>query len=940
MQQIPKIEEKILKFWKKNNIFEKSVKQRQGRPHFSFYDGPPFATGLPHYGHILSSVSKDLVPRYFTMRGFKVERRWGWDCHGLPIENIVEAQLGIKNKVEIEKDIGKFNQACSQAVSKYVKDWEKMVHRIGRFVDFDNSYKTMDNEYMESVWWAFKDLWKRNLVYEGYRTSLYCPRCATPLSNFEIAMDNSYKDEEDDSVYVFFKNKNTKNEYFLVWTTTPWTLLANVVLAVDPKLTYVKVKFEGKVLILAEAKLSLLGKGSKVIKKIKGRDLEGLKYEPIFPQPELKKDGYKVVSADFVSAEDGSGIVHIAPAFGAEDYELGQEKGLPMFSNVDEEGKFIDGQWNGQGVWESNDQVIDYLKNKGHLFKKEKVVHSYPFCWRCETKLIYKVQKNWFIKVTAFKDNLLKANQKIGWHPNHLKKGRFGKGLETAPDWNVSRNRYWGNPIPIWKCKKCDQVDVIGSYAELKKKSGKVLKNYHRPHIDKVTYKCKCGGKMVRIEDVFDCWVESGSMPFAELHYPFENKKKFEERFPADFISEYIAQTRGWFYTLHVLAVGLFNKPSFLNAVTTGTIMAEDGGKLSKSKRNFPDPWKLLEKYPMDALRLYLMVSPLMLAENLNFSEKGVSEVYRRDILTLWNSFGFFNIYRPKNFKPKKRLGSSNKLDMWVLSRINSFNQKIVDLMDNYEITKSARLIDHFIEDLSNWYIRRSRRRFQKPENKKEHDQAAQVLYYLLLRLSKIAAPFIPFITESIYLQLKDSKDKQSIHLCNYPEVNKKFINPSLESKMDKVREIITLALAKRAEARIKIRQPLSKLTINNKQIVNDKELVELIKDEVNIKQVDFGRTLELDIKITEQLRTEGTIRELIRFVQGMRKDGGLKPGQSINLFYSTNSKLEGILKKYKKEVEQEVTAKKMEAGSKKQGLLIDKEVKLDKQKIWLGIKK
>ncbi len=938
---LPKNEEKILKFWQKNKIFEKSVKQRDGQPDFSFYDGPPFATGLPHYGHILSSVSKDIVPRYFTMRGFKVERRWGWDCHGLPIENIVEADMGIKSKVEIEKDINKFNRACCQAVLKYAKEWKKMVHRIGRFVNLDKAYKTMDNEYMESVWWAFKELWQKKLVYEGYRTSLYCPRCVTPLSNFEVAMDNSYKNEEDDSVYVFFKNKNTKNEYFLVWTTTPWTLLANVVLAVDPKLTYIKAEFGNKVLILAESRLSVLRDGYKIIEKIKGKDLEGLEYEPVFPQSELEKDGYKVVAADFVSDEDGSGIVHIAPAFGAEDYELGQEKGLPMFSNVDEEGKFTDGQWKGEGVWQANDKVIKYLKDKGHLLKTEKVVHSYPFCWRCDTKLIYKVQKNWFIRVSAIKDDLLKANQKINWHPAHLKKGRFGKGLETAPDWNISRSRYWGNPIPIWKCQKCEQVDIMGSFAELKKKSGKTLKDYHRPYIDQITYKCRCGGQMTRIPDVFDCWVESGSMPFAELHYPFENKEKFEKRFPADFISEYIAQTRGWFYTLHVLAVGLFNKPSFINSVTTGTILNEKGEKLSKSRKNFPDPWELLKKYPMDALRLYLMTSSLMLAENLNFSEKGVAEVYRRNVLTLWNSFTFFDLYSSKNLIAAKTVKPSNKLDAWIVSKINSFNQEMINLMDNYEITRAARLIDAFIEDMSNWYIRRSRTRFQKPASKQEHSEAAQILGYVLLMFSKIAAPFIPFVTEEIYLHLKDKKDKESIHLCDYPKPDKKLIDSGLEQEMKQVREVVALALAKRADAGLKVRQPLKRLMVNNRRVVEDEELNDLIRQEVNVKEVVFGKEVKLDTKITDELKTEGMIRDLIRFVQGLRKDGGLKPGQKINLYYSSDAKLEKLIKDNQEEIKQEVTAKSIELKpKKKEKFLAEKQVNLDNQKIWLGIER
>ncbi len=939
---LAKNEKKILKFWDKNKVFEKSVSQRKGRPAFSFYDGPPFATGLPHYGHILSSVSKDLVPRYKAMRGYHVERRWGWDCHGLPIENIIEKEMGIKSKAEIEKDIAGFNRASRNAVLRYAREWRKMVRRIGRFVDFDNSYKTMDNNYIESVWWAFSQLWKKGLVYQDYRTSLYCPRCVTPLSNFEIAMDNSYKDEEDDSVYVYFKRKD-KDEYFLVWTTTPWTLLANVALAANPKLTYLRVKFQDKVLILAESRLDILEGNYKVIEKIKGKELEGIGYEPIFYQEEIGDEGYKVVLADFVSADDGSGLVHIAPSFGTEDFELGRELNLPTYTNVDEEGKFSQGEWEGRNVWEANDDIIKFLEKNNHLFKKERVVHSYPFCWRCETKLIHKVEKNWFIKISAFKDDLLEANQKINWHPSHLKKGRFGKGLETAPDWNISRSRYWGNPIPIWQCDKCDEIKIIGSFKKLKELSGKALKDYHRPFIDKVTFKCeKCKGRMNRIPDVFDCWVESGSMPFAELHYPFENKKKFEERFPADFISEYIAQTRGWFYTLHVLAVGLFNKPSFLNAVTTGVIWAENGTKMSKSKGNFPDPWKIIEKYSVDALRLYLMSSPLMLCENLNFSEKGVEEAYRKNILTLWNSLSFFDLYSPKKFKPEARVKASNKLDAWILSRINSFNQEMIDLMDKYQVTKAARSIENFVEDFSNWYIRRSRPRFQKPENKKQKEEASQTFYSILLNLSKLIAPFTPFIAEEVYLQLRIGKDKESVHLCDYPKPNKSLIDENLEKKMKNLREIVASALAKRAEKGIKVRQPLRKLTITNKLISQDKELVDLIKEEVNVKEVVFGKNIKLDTKITSDLESEGMIRDLIRFIQGMRKDAGLKPGQLAYFRYSAGeSELRNLIQKNLEEIKKEVSAKKIEAGpKKKETFLVEKEIKLNGHNFWLGIRK
>jgi isoleucyl-tRNA synthetase len=903
-QSLPKMEEEILKFWDENKIFEKSLKERKDSPLYSFYDGPPFATGLPHHGHLLASTSKDVVPRYWTMKGFRVPRRWGWDTHGLPIENIIEKKLGYQGKKEIEENIEKFNAEAKKTVLQFADEWRKTIRRIGRWVDFDNSYKTMDNDFIESVWWGFKELHNKGLVYKDSRISLYCPRCCTPLSNFEIAMDNSYKDVKDASVFVKIKASGRSDTFFLVWTTTPWTLPANVALAVNPEADYVTANIAGKKIILAEKRLEVIEEKLEVIEKMKGKDLVDLEYEPIFPHD--ISGGYKVVSGDFVSLEDGSGIVHIAPAFGEDDFRIRKENNLPIIENVDEEGKFKDGEWAGKNVWDVNFEILKFLNEKGFVYKKENISHSYPFCHRCDTKLIYMAQPAWFIKVSEIKEKLMLENEKINWHPKHLKNGRFGKGLETAPDWNVSRSRYWGNPMPIWKCEKCEEYKIVGSFKELEELSGKKLKDYHRPFVDEIKFNCeKCQGEMRRILDVFDCWVESGSMPFAEFHYPFENKEEFEKRFPAQFISEYIAQTRGWFYTLHVLAVGLFGQPAFVNAVTTGTIAGSDGKKMSKSQGNFTDPNVLIEKYGADAFRFYLMQSSLMEAENLNFSDKDLDEVYRGIFRMLWNSYSFFVLYaNVDNFSAEKEEDKKivNLLDRWIISELNELVKEFNEQMENYELAKSARLFFPFIDNLSNWYIRRSRRRFWKSESDEDKKQAYETLHYVLLELSKLMAPFTPFISEEIY---KNLSGKESVHLADFPKAKEVWINKDLNDKMQVVRRFVNMGLAVRAKAGLKVRQPLAELRINEEL---DRELIELIRDEVNVKQINFYSFIEheagfttaeegkwmmgLDTRVTEELKLEGQARELIRHIQEMRKKANFEVDNRIMLSYAGGSEL------------------------------------------------
>ena len=943
MNQIPKIEKKILKFWQKEDIFAKSIKLKKNKPFFSFYDGPPFASGLPHYGHILASTIKDTVLRYWAMKGYRIFWRVGWDCHGLPVENMIEEELGLKNKKEIEKfGVGKFNQACRQSVFRCVGDWVKTLRRVGRWSDYSNPYATLDNEYIESVWWVFKQLWDKGLVYQDYRVTPYCPRCGTPLSNFELNQPGAYQDIEDESIYIKFPMKGEKDTYLFVWTTTPWTLAANTAVAVGPDFEYVKVKKDNQYLILAKERLSIL-KDYKVIDEFLGKELVNKEYQPLYPM-KLDKPGYRVVPADFVSVEDGTGLVHIAPTFGEEDMELGKKEDLPGIVTVDEEGKVVKGlNIPGQGkfVKKADQDIKADLKKRGLLFKEEKIIHAYPHCWRCESPLLYYPINSWYIAVTKFKKELVANNQKIRWVPGHLKQGRFGKWLGGARDWSVSRNRYWGAPIPIWQCQKCGQQKCIGSLKEL----GQNIKDLHRPMIDKVVLKCSCGGQMKRISEVFDCWFESGSMPYGQWHYPFANKKLVERTFPADFIAEGIDQTRGWFYTLHVLATALTlkniglgkNRPAFKNVIVNGLILGEGGKKLSKRLKNYTPPEIIFDKYGADSLRYFLLISTPM-GEDYIVSEKRIAETFRRTILTLWNSFSFLNTYTDKECLAPKSVQPKNILDKWIISRLNSFNQEVIDWLDKYELTKAARLFDVFLDDFSNWYIRRSRRRFQKPTNKQEKKEAEKIYSFILLNLSKLMAPFLPFLTEEIYQHLENGP---SVHLVDYPKVNKKLIDKKLEEKMSEVRQIAAIALAKRAEAGIKVRQPLGQLTISNKQLAANKELTDLIAEEVNVKKVIFGQEIKLDTKLTAELKAAGLIRDLIRFIQGMRKDGKLKPRDKIYLGYSTSPSLRKLVQKNESAIKAEVSAAQIEAGLKrKEAFLVEKEVNLSGQKIWLGIKK
>ncbi len=881
---LPAKEHDVLSFWDETDAFTKSVEGKSAEKRYVFYDGPPFATGTPHYGHILASTIKDVVPRYWTMKGYRVDRVWGWDCHGIPIENMIEKELDLKGgKKGIEElGIDKFNNACRTAILRFDKEWEKVIRRIGRWVDFKHSYKTMDKPYMESVWWAFKTMYEKGLTYEGRRVILYCPRCATPLSNFEIAMDNSYKDVEDNSVYVLFKVKGAENEYIAAWTTTPWTLIGNVAVAVDEAATYERVEFDGKSIWVAQKRKEAVFKNASptVLETATGVQLVGKEYESLYGYMPLDgKKAHYVAAASFVSLDDGTGIVHTAAIYGEDDYALAQKLDLPCVPTLDDQGKFLDFVEPLKGVFykKSEDWVIEDLKKRNLLLRAEKFVHSYPFCYRCGTPLYFNAVPAWFINVQKMKPAMVSENEHINWYPDHLKYGRFGKGLETAPDWNISRSRYWGTPMPIWRNGK-EAMRVIGSIEELKTwavdpKQVEHLTDIHREFLDDIEVWVDDAKTMKgkRIPDVFDCWVESGSMPYASIHYPFENKELFEATHPAQFIAEYIAQTRAWFYTLHVMSVGLFEKNTFENAVTTGTILAEDGTKMSKSKKNYPDPSLVFEKYGVDALRFYLMSSVVMKAENLNFSEEQVKEVYQKIVSIIWNVFSFYKLY--VNTAPPETISApTNDLDQWIVSKTNRLIAEVTVLMDAYDMVGSCRHITDFIADLSTWYLRRSRDRL------KDSAEAADVFGWTLLNLVKVMAPFTPFISELVYQNLTNSGS--SVHLESWPVADMASIQDVLESEMIVARSVVEAAHAQRKEHSVKVRQPLASLTYTGHTRLRA-GVEAIIAEETNVKRVEFetypekdsALVVTLDFTLTDELKAEGEAREVMRNIQILRKE-------------------------------------------------------------------
>lgn len=848
----PAVEERVLEFWKKSDIFTKSIEQRDGGDEYVFYDGPPFATGLPHYGNFVPGIIKDIIPRFKTMQGMKVERRFGWDCHGLPVEYEMEKELGISGKRQIEDyGIKKFNEACRSIVLRYTKEWETIITRLGRWIDFENDYKTMDLAYMESIWWVVKQLWEKELVYEGYYILPYCPRCSTVLSNHELNL-GGYENVHDPAITVKFKLRDEENTYFLAWTTTPWTLPSNLGLAVGEQIEYVKVVDGGENYILARERLGHYYKESdipEIAESYLGSDLSGLRYEPLFPYFSNLTDtgAFKVFPAGYVTTEDGTGIVHIAPGFGEDDYETLRGTGIPTVCPVDEECRFTGEitDYAGLYVKDADKGIIDALKGDGRLVRRENYYHSYPHCWRCNSPLIYRAVSSWFVNVGKIKTNMVKANREISWVPNHLQEGRFGKWLENARDWAISRNRYWGNPIPVWKCDSCDETVCFGSKEELEKRSGKTLADLHKHFVDDVTFPCTCGGTMKRVPEVLDCWFESGAMPYGQNHYPFENKEHFEAHFPADFIAEGLDQTRGWFYTLTILAAALFDVPAFKQVVVNGIVLTTDGKKMSKSAKNYTDPSEVIAEYGADALRLFLMNSGVVRAEDLKYSNDGVKEVLKNVLIPLWNAYSFYvtyaNIDGAEPTAPPQN--PENPLDRWILSEAERLVEEVTVNLEAYEIQRAIGPLENFIDLLNNWYIRRSRRRFWRSENDSDKEQAYQTLYAVIVKLVQVAAPFMPFVTDEIYLNLKQENAPESVHLADFPVADISLRDPDLEYKMRVTREAVSMGRALRSIHSIKTRQPLKAIHLVTRDEGERKvlrEMEDIIRDELNIKEVVF----------------------------------------------------------------------------------------------------
>ncbi len=882
--EFPKLEEKILKFWNDNMIFEKSLEQTKNGSQYVFYDGPPFATGLPHYGHILPGTIKDIIPRFQTMKGHYVERVWGWDCHGLPVENLIEKELNLNSKQDILKyGIDNFNEACRKSVLRYTKEWEKTIDRMGRWVDFKNAYRTMDPEYMESIWWVFKSLWEKGLIYEGFKILPYCYRCATPLSNFET--NQGYRDVQDPAITVMFQIKNADNTFILAWTTTPWTLPSNMALAVGEDIDYVKVEDDGKTFILAEALLSRYYKDPskiKITEKMKGTMLAGLKYVPLFPYfSKYENDNaFRVVLGHHVSTESGTGIVHIAPGFGEDDAEIGKNENLPAVCPIDDEGRFTEevSDYQGVNVKEADRAIIKRLKDEKKVVKHETYQHSYPHCWRCDEPLIYRAVSSWFVDIQKIKDSMLDANSNINWVPSHIKEGRFGKWLENAIDWAISRNRYWGCPIPVWKCEKCGETKCIGSREELEKSANSRVTDLHKHYVDKLTMSCpKCKGTMHRVEEVLDCWFESGAMPYAQSHYPFENKEKFELTYPADFIAEGLDQTRGWFYTLVVLGAALFGKNAFKNVVVNGLVLAEDGKKMSKRLKNYPEVEYIFNKYGADALRLFLMNSSAVKAGDLLFSESGVEETLRNFHLSLWNAYSFFVTYAiVDNWDPVKNRADKfeNHLDVWLASYTEKLAADVNRCLEEFDFQAAVKTLYGYLNGLTNWYIRRSRRRFWKSENDNDKNQAYTALYRALLKFCIIASPITPFLVEEIYQNLKTADMPLSIHLSAFPVENKSLRDTELEREMELVQMAVEMGRSLRAKVKINLRKPLNAVylvTKNQSEIALLKKMEAIIQEELNVKSVIY----EEDEEKLVTLSSKANFRTLGKKIGKLMKQAG-----------------------------------------------------------------
>ena len=947
-------EKDLVEYWKKNKTFEKSVENRPKDNAFVFYDGPPFLTGKPHHGHLLISAVKDSVARYQTMKGKRVERRWGWDCHGLPAELYVEKALGIANKKEIGTKISivDYVNACRAAMVKTGTEWEDTIERLGRWVEFKGAYKTMDPEFMESVWWAFKKLYEDGKVYESEKILVYCTKDATPISKSEVAMENSYQMDTDPSVFVYFKLDGS-DEYVMAWTTTPWTLPANVAIAVNPKLDYVLVEFDGKKVYLAKDTVEKVLTDEKhkvldykVARTLKGSELVGKKYHPLFENH--GPNAHRILAADFVTAEDGTGIVHEAPAYGEEDYFLCKEEDVPVISIVDENGHYTQGRWQGNNIWDVNKEIAKTLVAEGDAFKVEYIQHEYPHCHRCGNKLMYRAHPSWFMDIQAQKSDMLDQNSKVNWTPSHLKEGRFKNIIESAPDWNLSRDRYWATPIPVWRGVREDGtevVKVIGSYQEFEELTGTKLDDYHLPNVMNVTFEVD-GVELHHIGKVLDCWFESGSMPFAQFHYPFENKQKFESSFPADFIVEAIDQTRGWFYSLTAVNVGLFGQSPFKNVICTGFINAADGKKMSKKLGNYTDPLELMDKYSADSFRFLMLSSSVVNGEDFNLQDKNVGDVARK-LSMIWNMYDFFTMYAEvdgwewngKLEDPSRYL--KNPLDIWIVSRLHQVVQIVGDDLEKYNLPGAAKPILELLDDASNWYVRRSRRRFWKSDEAEDKNDAYHTLHYVLTQLSIVIAPFTPFLAEELYRKLTGG---ESVHLLDWPIAG--HINELSISHMQTVRELINQGLSQRAAAGIKVRQPLKKVSVHG---VSDlaPELIEIITEELNVKEVKVVEatnpeaeiSAEIDTSLNAELRQEGLMREIVRQIQNARKQAGLDVDDRINLdLSSTVDTVTEAVKVFEKEISAETLATTL--SSKKVSYDYEETVKVEGHELIISLGK
>ncbi len=1009
------MEKEVTNLWKQKDIIKKNFDMNDGKRYFTFYDGPPTANGKPHVGHILTRVMKDIIPRYKVMKGYKVIRKAGWDTHGLPVELEIEKKLGISGKQQIEEyGIEKFVKECKESVFTYVSMWEKMTNQIGYWVDMENPYVTYHNNYIESVWWALKQMWDKGLLYKGHKVMPYCSRCGTALSSHEVAQ--GYKDVKDLTCIAKFKIENEENKYILAWTTTPWTLPSNLALCVNKKYDYVEVKVnintcdekengeipKYEVYIIAKDLIENVLKDVEyeIIKEFKGEELLGIKYEQLMPFAKIEGKAFEVIHGDYVTLSEGTGIVHIAPAYGEDDSLVAKQNGIAFVNLVNKEGKFVEEvtPFAGKFVRNTNEDIVKWLKNENKLFTSEKHLHSYPHCWRCDTPLLYYPKESWFVAMTKLKKELLQNNNKINWMPDTIRTGRFGKFLENVIDWGISRDRYWGTPLPVWKCE-CGHTECIGSIEELKQKGINVEENIelHKPYIDNIHLKCMhCGKEMKREKEVIDCWFDSGSMPFAQLHYPFENKKLFEENFPAQFISEAVDQTRGWFYTLLAISTCLFEKPSFENCIVLGHVLDKKGLKMSKSKGNVVDPFDVLDTLGADATRwhFYTASSPWL---PTRFSVEDVAETQRKFLSTLWNVYSFYVLYAQiDKFNPLEYINfkSENIMDKWIISKLNTLIEEVDNLLEKYDITTAALKIENFTDELSNWYVRRNRERFWQEELSDNKIGAYITLYKTITTLIKIAAPFVPFIAEEIYQNLVvnlDNNAKESIHLCLWPEIEEKDINKELEKEMDLAYKIVKLGRSARNTANIKNRQPLSEMLISVSKLPQYYE--DIIKEELNVKQVKqnsdlskyvnfeikpnlpvlgkkYGKLIPkikeeisklnqmdlankvkngqiqyieiddvqialdsndllitmqgiqgfafsgegeigvvLDTNITQELKEEGYLREILSKIQNMRKEKGFEVLDKINLYFSENNVLQEIIQKFSKKIMKDTLA-------------------------------